>query len=174
LAVGSEYEIIIDVQYADGAAAPPAGIQPPILQIAVPDSARLGGRVLAEYNDLARNDFLQEPYERLLQQLPARVPFSLTRAPSADDVFHLNLLAYVTYDGKEFFLRRRLALPVRAGASARPVEPVVSDWGVDDKLLQLGDEAAEFDLPRSDGSWLALRDYLGDKNIVVTTYRAFW
>ena len=54
------------------------------------------------------------------------------------------------------------------------VPATTSKWGVDEKLLQIGDKATDFVLPRADGSEVALEPYLGEKNIIVTTYRAHW
>ena len=105
----------------------------------------------------------------------ARIGFKLRRRPSADDQFGLNILAYVgSKSGDEsWFVRRRLTLPLKPNATAVPASPDVSDWGKED-LLQIGEPAAAFSLPTADGSTVSLDQYLGKKNIIVTTYRAYW
>ena len=67
--------------------------------------------------------------------------------------------------------RRR---PVAAYARAKEADRNASDWGENKRRLQLGDKAALFELPRADGSTVPLAQYLGRKNVLVTTYRAFW
>ena len=96
--------------------------------------------------------------------------------PAPDERFGLNLLGYVsTRPGEDdAFLRRRLELAVAPGAAGETVSAENSHWGADEGLLNIGDRAALFDLPRADGSRVALEQFLGDKNIVVTTYRAHW
>ena len=84
------------------------------------------------------------------------------------------MLAYLTSkDGGAWFVRRRFALPLEPGAVARSVPATRSDWGESD-LLQLGDQAPDFELPRADGTTVALSSFKGRKNVVITTYRAFW
>ena len=65
LTVGQEYEVVLDVQFNDGWSGSEAGIGAPILQINVPDSVELTGKVLTDYKALSRNEFLNEPFERL-------------------------------------------------------------------------------------------------------------
>ena len=87
----------------------------------------------------------------------------------------LNVTGYVSArDGRKGFLRRRLELPLVAGASALEVDSRKSTWGVDQSVLQIGDVAPDFRLPRADGSKVSLGRFRGKKNVVVTTYRAFW
>ncbi len=175
LVVGKEYEIELDVSFAPGLSASNSGVPAPILQIGVPASAELTGKVLATYQEQARNEFLQEPFERLLAETPARIGFTLLRTPKPDDHFSLTILAYVSADpDREVrFVRRRLVQPLVAGAHAEKAPSIPSDWGRED-LLQLGDRADLFELPRADGSRVALKDLIGTKNVVVVTYRAYW
>lgn len=174
LEVGQEYEIVLDVRFKTNLLASGAGMPAPILQIQAPQSVRLSGKVLRSYKELSRNEFLQAPFERLIQDVPTRVPFTLVREPAPEDQFSLNVLAYVSNGKGTSFVRRRLTLPVRASATAKEADPNTSDWGVNKRLLQLGDKAALFELPRADGSTVSLAQHLGKKNVVVTTYRAFW
>lgn len=173
LAVGAEARIVIDLDLGQASAAE-AGIPAPILQLDVPPSVQLAGRELTDLKELARNQFMSEPYERLLQELPATVAFTLLSAPATDATIGINVIGYLRTEDGDVFLRRRLELPLRAGAAAEPGSADDSSWGRDDALLAIGDRAALFDLPRADGSRVALEQYLGDKNIVVTTYRAHW
>ncbi|TDJ79882.1 MAG: hypothetical protein E2O39_00225 [Planctomycetota bacterium] len=174
LEVGVEYEIILEL-YPGEASTSAAGIPAPFLQIDVPPSVKLSGPVLETYAELSRNEFLQEPYERLLKQFPARIGFRLIAPPGPEETIGLNIVAYLEGpDGEKTFLRRRLELPLTPGAEAVVGDEHDSSWGTDEKLLQIGDRAALFELPRADGTMVALASYLGEKNIIITTYRAFW
>ena len=175
LVVGESYEIIVDVTTKEGYSASDAGIPAPLLQIEVPSCVVLKGKVLRGQRELSRNEYLQEPFERMLSELPARIGFDLKKNPGPDDVFGLNILAYVgaTSGDDAFFVRRRLNLKVAGGAKADVSESGASTWG-EENLLQLGDEAAPFKLPKADGKKVDLADYLGKKPVIVTTYRAHW
>ena len=173
LSVGSKYEIIVELEMADGVKSSNARIAP-MLQIDVPEGVELEGRVVETYEELAGNEFLNEPFERMLGEFPAHVGFQLTEAPEKGRTIGLNVIGYfVDASGQHSFLRQRLELPLVAGAEAKTGEEA-STWGRNDTLLQIGQKASEFELPREDGSPVALSDYVGDKNIIVTTYRAFW
>jgi len=175
LVVGESYEIVIDISVRDGYSASGAGVPAPLLQIDVPSCVKLKGKVLKGHRELARNEYLQEPFERMLSELPARIGFKLKKKPGPDDVFGLNILAYVgaTSGDDAFFVRRRLSLKVAGGAKADVGESGVSTWG-EENLLQLGDEAAPFKLPKADGKKVDLAKYRGEKSVIVTTYRAHW
>lgn len=175
LEVGKEYEFVLNVELGEGGSASSAGIPSPLLQILVPPSVELVGKVLETRKELRQNEFLQAPFERALSELPAKIPFKLVKQPTGEDVFYLNVLAYVTPspDAPATFLRRRLALPVSANATASEVNPVPSDWGVG-KELQIGDQAGGFKLPSAAGGKVSLKSFRGKKNVVVSTYRAHW
>ena len=53
------------------------------------------------------------------------------------------------------------------------VQASTSDWGVEEGV-QIGQKAPAFVLPRADGTTLDLREYGAGRNVIVTTYRAFW
>jgi hypothetical protein len=151
-----------------------AGIPEPLLQIDVPGCAQLEGEVIDDYRRLSKNEFLMAPYERRLEALPAKIPFLLKAAPGEDDVFVLNVIAYLHSDKHgDHFLRRRLELPVAPKAVAKEVEADKSSWEVSG-MLNIGDRADRFTIKRADGSKIKLGDYLRKKNVIVTTYRAFW
>ena len=175
LPVGGPYEILVEFKLADGWSASEAGMPHPILQILVPESAKLEGEALRSQKELSGNEFLRAPYERLIDEQPTRVEFRLTKEPESGESFEFNVLAYVSRSDEDdsWFVRRRLALPLAPGAESKEASSDPSDWGKT-KLLQLGDKAASFILPRADGSKVKLRDYRGKKNVVVTTYRAHW
>ncbi|MEE8169531.1 MAG: hypothetical protein V3T70_03195 [Phycisphaerae bacterium] len=173
--VGSEYAIVLDVRVQSGWSAAASGISNPIVQIKPPASAQLVGKVLTSYRELSRNEFLQAPYERLVSEPRSRIAFKLTGKPGADDVFSISVLAYVSEDPKTngWLIRRRITLPLQAGAAGVVAAPAPSGWG-DNDLLAIGDAAPPFKLPKAGGESVALKDYLGKKNVVVTTYRAHW
>lgn len=178
LEVPGRYSFVVEVELPEGASSVATGWKTdpaaPFLQIDVPSSVRLVGEPLTTYRELAANEFVAEPFERLLRELPAQVEFELIAAPGADEVIGLNLIGYVRSEEEEWFMRRRLELPVRANAVAEEVSATNSSWSCDERLLQIGDDAAPFVLPQGDGTELALADLIGEKNIIVTTYRAHW
>jgi peroxiredoxin len=49
-----------------------------------------------------------------------------------------------------------------------------SDWGIDKHSLQIGEPAADFSLPKAFDPPIGLSNYLGQKYVIVTTYRAHW
>jgi hypothetical protein len=175
LAVGAEHEIVLEIAWA-GASAGKSGVPAPILQIDLPPSVELVGEALTTFDQLKRNEFLMEPWERLVDELPATIGFRLVAEPGADETIGLVVLAYVSTEPgvDDAFLRRRLELPVKGGAVARPGNDADSSWGPDDTLYVIGDRVEPFDLPRADGSRLDLSQRLGAGNVIVTTYRAHW
>ena len=176
LVVGQAYEIQLTASLAEGWSASAAGIPKPILQIDVPESVQLSGKVLSGHRELSRNEFLQAPYERTIEIGSNVVEFTLTSEPSADDRIGLNIIAYVRHgeDEDAFFVRKRLELPLQPDATAQGGDSSNSNWGSEGRGLQIGDHAKLFALPRADGSTVTLDDYLGKTNIILTTYRAFW
>lgn len=176
LKVGSTYEIVLRVAIADGWSASKAGGPALLLQIDVPPSVKLSGRVLTTYKELRKNEFLQAPFERLLKEREEHIEFQLTQQPEADEHIGLNILTYVTQDPTKdsFFVRRRLIVPVAARAKGAQSPPTDSSWGIDRDLLQIGDVASDFSLPKAFDPPIGLSNYLGQKNIIVTTYRAHW
>lgn len=174
----AEYEITLEIETAPGWSATDSGVPNPLLQIDVPESARLSGRVIDSFQALSRNDFLMEPYERLVDKPVIVIPFKptrhITKAGDGDESFGLNILAYLkSPDGETHFVRRRLELPLAPKAVAESGDANKSNWGVED-TLDIGEKADDFTLPRADGSTVSLSDYIGKKNVIVTTYRAHW
>ncbi len=175
LEVGVRYNIELNVEVRKGWSASGAGIPAPLVQIKVPASAQLVGKVLTGRRALSRNEYLRAPFERQLDAKATKIPFTLKRKPNAEDHFVLNVLAYVSTADKASsrFVRRRLRIPLTPNAVAEQLPPDSSDWGVTDHL-QIGEAAAPFTLPRADGSTVSLARFLGKQNVVVTTYRAHW
>ena len=176
LSVGSRYEIVLKVEIKEGWSAASAGVPAPLLQIDVPPSVELSGKVLTSQRELSKNEFLQAPFERLLKNGEEHIEFSLVKAPVAGERVWLNIMAYVSQDPTQdsFFIRRRFALDVKPRAQAVGVMAGKSDWGIDKHLLQIGDPADDFSLPKAFDPPIGLSNYLGQKNIIVTTYRAHW
>ena len=136
----------------------------------------LEGRYLTTYRELAHNEFLEEPYERLVEPGDSSVQFTLTGTPDDDDVIAVNVIAYVTSGTPEesYFVRRRVELPLIHSAAARSsVQASNSSWGKNGSI-QLGDRAPTLSLPQADGTEVQIDDVRGDGNLIVTTYRAFW
>lgn len=151
-------------------------VMKPILQIDAPPGITLAGDAPADARALAKNEFLQAPYELLVTHDPEQIAFTLNAAPAADQPIRFNVLTYVSADPKQnaYLIRRRFELPLSPNAEAKQIDPVPSDWGKGDEL-QLGQAAPNFELPRlTDDSMLKLSDYIGKKIVIVTTYRAFW
>lgn len=171
------FEVQLDV--ADGWTIAEAGHERAFLQIDVPLSVTLAGKVLETHRDLARNGFMAAPYERQIDPGATRVEFTVTARPGVEDRLGLNIMAYVsrTGGGDPFFFRHRLELPLSAAAVAEDGDAANSAWGPDGQGtdgLRIGARADEVALPRADGSVVKLSDYAGEKNVILTTYRAFW
>ncbi len=176
LSVGSNYEIVLKVEIKEGWSAATAGVPAPLVQIDAPPSVELSGKVLTSQRELRKNEYLQAPFERLLKNEEEHIGFSLVKTPGAGEQIGLNIMAYVSQDPTvdSFFIRRRFALDVKPRAQAVGVAAVKSDWGIDTHLLQIGDPAEDFSLPKAFDPPIGLGNYLGQKNIIVTTYRAHW
>ncbi len=175
LSPGREYKISLTIDLPEGLATKGSGVPAPLLQIEVPDCVELTGKHLTTYKQLASNEFLQAPYELLLKRKKTFIGFKLLKQPTPGDAINLNIVAYVSDSSgdKAHFIRKRFALPVAAGATATPVDTINSHWGTQD-LLDIGDVADDFTLPSLTTGNATLSQYRGKKNVVITTYRAYW
>jgi len=175
LATGQELELIVEIELGRGWSASEDGPGRPLLQLDVPETVRLSGRVLETYQQLSRNEFLEEPYERQATFGENPVRLTVLESSDEDDRLGINVVAYLrSPDGKATFVRRRVDLPVRTGASASSDSRADrSGWGRNG-TLQIGDRAAALMLPRADGTEFDLSLVLGQRPIVITTYRAHW
>lgn len=175
LEVGKPAALVVEVTLADGTRADRAGLPAPLLQIAVPEGVALEGEHLATLAQQAKNELLEAPYERLLEKGRARVGFTLEREPAPDATIGLVVTGYLSGASGERFLRERVELPLVADAEARPGDDQDSRWGPPgDGRLAIGERAPLFELPRPDGSTVALESLLGQGFVLVTTFRAHW
>lgn len=152
-----------------------SGVPNPLLQLEVPDCVKLNGKHLTTYKELARNEFLQKPYEQVLKRPTNKIRFKLLKEPNTGDAINLNIIAYVSDSNGENmqFIRTRLTLPIAPGAVSTPADAPSSQWGTQD-LIQIGDEAPDFKLPSLTTGSTTLSKYRGKKNVIITTYRAHW
>lgn len=167
--------IVLKYTVKEGYTASGAGIPAPILQIDVPDSISLVGKELTTLNDLKRNNFLHDPFEKLLKRTTTRILFTKPSKPDPESKIGLNFLAYVGQSSGDqvWFIRQRLEIGTAVGSTAALATSPNSTWGKGE-TLNIGDRAHPFTLPRANGEAVALESFLGTKNIIVTTYRAFW
>ncbi len=175
LEAGESYEIMLRVELGEGLSVSEAGVPKMLLQLDVPKGVKLLGREFKPQAELAKNEFLEEPYERLIEPGESAIGFKLTRAPKPNAQIGINLVAYSNAADSDdaHFIRRRLVLPVEGGAvSSRPSD-ASSKWGRN-KTHRIGDKAVGFVLPGADGAKVSLKKYRGKKNVIVTTYRAHW
>ncbi|MEQ8767008.1 MAG: hypothetical protein RL885_24050 [Planctomycetota bacterium] len=166
------YELRIESSIQDGWTA--AGVTSPVLQIGVPDGVTLEGEVL-EGRALMRNGFFQAPYERLLERGSETVAFVVGADVAADAALYFNVVAYVTQDPEKnaWFVRHRYRLPLKPESRSEKVEIGEASWSGREGL-RIGEKAKPFVLPSADGSTVDLSDHLGERPVIVTTYRAYW
>lgn len=175
LTVGQTYHIDLKLELAAGWTASESGIPKVFLQIDVPDSVTLAGKVLTGYQELSKNEFVREPFERMIEPGRIEIEFTLTSEPKAGETLSLNIIAYIkSEDGDDnYYIRRRFDLALQAGARAKEVDATDTAWGSHDTLV-VGEKADDFTLPQYGGSSISLADYRGKKNVIITTYRAHW
>lgn len=175
LSPGSAGTVVVELDLADGVSASAAGLPAALLQLDVPAGLVLDGPFLDSLGERARNDHLHHPYERALEGGRAEVGFRVAEEGLAEDArLGLVVTGYVTTSDDAFFLRRRLELPLRPDARARPGDDGDSAWGPDEQLLRLGQRAPAVSLPGPDGTTVDLAAHLGQRNLLLVTYRAFW
>jgi hypothetical protein len=170
------FDVVLEVD--EGWSISTAGHPKAFLQVDAPPSVTLAGAVLESHQELARNGFLVAPFERVIGPGTTRVEFTIDGRPGDDERIGINVVAYVGRDGSSdaWFLRRRLELPLAAGAVAAAGDDRDTSWGDaghDRDGLAVGDTADPLRLPRADGTMVDLADYRG-RHVIITTYRAFW
>lgn len=174
LQVGQTHVLSFDWDIPSKATIDQAGIPVPLIQIDVPDSVELIGKVLTEHKKLAKNEFLRAPYERAVETKSSKIEFKLIAPPKDGDQIAINFMAYATLaDGAVRFVRKRLAVPVTAHAVGKEVAIGDASWGKNN-LVKVGEKVKPISLPQADGTQVDLGDMLGKSNILITTYRAFW
>lgn len=176
MAVGGDYTFTLQIDLDDAWSASGAGVPSPLVQIDVPPSIELAGRVLATYREQANNEFVVLPFERAAQVGATEIGFRLVGAPAPGETIGLSVVAYLADgEGGAQFLRQRIELPVEAGAGAAGVLwPQRSTWSALEDVLDIGDPMENVTLSRADGSPLRLADLAGRGPLIITTYRAFW
>ncbi|HNO78801.1 MAG TPA: hypothetical protein PKN33_12145 [Phycisphaerae bacterium] len=174
LHVGQSYTLTLNWDIASNSSVDQAGIPVPLIQIDVPKSVELVGKVLNEHKELAKNEFLRAPFERALESKSSNIDFKLIAAPKDSDQIAINFIAYATLeDGSVRFIRKRIAVPVIAEGGGKEVAIGDASWG-DNSLVKIGEKVKGVSLPQADGTQVDLGEMIGKSNIVLTTYRAFW
>lgn len=176
LEVGATLTARVEIALDEGVSATDSGMPGFILQLDPPAGVELAGKRVTEYADLAKNEFLMEPWERLVKSESVDVEFTLDELPAEGATLGLVLVGYVASRPgvDDSFLRRRLELPLVPGAEARPGDDADSSWGPVEDLLKIGDRAPAFDLPLLEEGRYDLAESLGTSPLIVSTYRAFW
>lgn len=172
---GSTAQLVVEIDVKDGWSIDKAGVTNAIVQAEVPDCVRLVGERAKTIKALARAGFIRGPEEQLAESSRTVFPFEVTSDCGQSDQFAINVLGYVSPpDGADaWFVRRRLMVAVADKAISHEADASTSNWGVG-RELQLGEKAPLMALPRADGTMVDLDQQLGKKNIVITTYRAYW
>lgn len=177
LTVGEDHEFTLTIEGDPSWSPSGAGVPDPLVQIKVPPSVELTGRVLDSYREQAQNEFIVEPFERLATVGENAIGFRLVGEPGEGETIGVSIIAYLSSeDGSDArFLRKRLELPVRAGATAEAVAWAEdSSWSSLDDVLDIGDRYFDVSLPDAEGNTVTLSQLVGDGSLIVTTYRAFW
>ena len=73
---------------------------------------------------------------------------------------------------KARFVRKRLELPLKAGAETRPGDAENNAWGTH-ATLSIGEQADAFQLPSHDELEIDLDEYRGSPTLIID-YRAHW
>ncbi len=172
---GQRGQIVIEVITGDGWSTTETGLSAPLLQIHAPPNVKLLGKVLTSMTDLKNNEYIHSPYEKLLKESRTRLSFVIEQWPNMAEEFGLTVLGYVNRKGDNtgYFFRKRLALPLKPDARAREVAATDSTWGTLD-VLNIGDKADDFKITSFQDRSVTLSHYLGKKNVIVSTYRAYW
>jgi len=173
--VGETMRLFVTVDLKEGWTGSAGKVPNFILQVDAPACVEMQGPRVKGVRSLSRIGFLRPPEEKMMEGRETSFEFKLTKSPGADERFAVNLIGYAT-DAEQtdvWYVRRRMALPLAKGAKAARIDESPSKWGIGNEL-ELGDKAVPFKLPQADGTNVDLSQYLGKKNIIVSTYRAFW
>ena len=173
----------LQIELANGVSASASGLPGFIIQLDPPDGLDLVGKEVVTFEDQRDNEFLMEPWERLLEGTQLDIEFKTAAALAEDATLGVIVLGYVSSaDGKtSAFLRRRIELPLRAGATSVPGDDSDSTWGPRpdhpagaSKGLNIGDRAANWTLPTLKGPAFSPAAWLGKEPTLVVTYRGHW
>ncbi|MGE3182955.1 MAG: hypothetical protein AB7N71_15100 [Phycisphaerae bacterium] len=149
--------------------------QPPLItQLDYPACVAPVDKVL-KGKELAENEFIAEPYEYLLRENGREIEFRLIAAPADGDAIGINVIGYLRGEDDDavWFVRKRFELPLKPGAAADPADAADSKWS-EPNVLQIGDKLPAISLPQADGEKVDFAEHAKGKNLVITTYRAFW
>lgn len=176
LTPGAEVGIFLDVHLPEGNTNDERAAPALFLQLDVPASLEPLGRRIETLDALLKNESVREPFERLLTENPTFVPFKVLATPGPHERIGLNVVGYVRpAEGAPYFLRRRVELDLKPGATERPTTAPDSTWTDGEGLLRIGARAPAVVLPTPDGKGtLDLGALIGHRNVLLTTYRAFW
>lgn len=180
----------LSIELEEGLSGTDAGIPGFIVQLDPPAGLELVGEPVVKFEDLRDNEFLMEPWERIVEAGESRIEFKVTPEMAASATLGINVIGYVASDrgpekgGKEVFLRRRFELDLRGGAMAVLGDPMDSSWGPFESLpkeqqpLIIGDKAPDFVGPtltaRGVGEDASLAAINGNGPLVLATYRGHW
>ena len=176
LVPGESYALGLEINLSEESDVGAGGLPELLLQIDPPASVRLAGPYLESYEELAKNEFLAKPYERLFEGTRVEAAFELVTAPAEGETIGLIVVGYLNpgRDAKPVFLRRRLELPLVPDAWAEPGDDRDSSWGAEPGLLQIGDRLPDLELEALNGLTLNVNAERADAPLFLTTYRAFW
>lgn len=180
---GVVHEAVVTLSLDEGVSARDSGIPGFIVQLDVPDGVELIGERVLTFEALRDNEFLMEPWERLVEEAELVVPLRLSPDASAGATLGINVVGYLSSATGEddAFLRRRLELPLEPGATATTGDPRRTTWGpfggelAAPAPLAIGDPMPPITLPRlgsdAPGSTAPL---LGSTSFLLVTYRGHW
>ncbi|MEM8710299.1 MAG: hypothetical protein AAGG01_05065 [Planctomycetota bacterium] len=174
---------VIELQLAPGVSAQSSGIPGCIVQLDPPPGVELLGERVLEFEALRDNEFLMEPWERLMDKNRLTVPLRLAADLAPDATLGINVIGYVASSpGKDdAFFRQRLELPLLADSTAFRGDPTQTSWGpfgaeIDTPgPLTIGESIPAFRLPRlgADRPWSSA-EVIGTQPALIVTYRGHW
>ncbi len=172
LTPGQLHEIVVSVAAPEGWTVMRTGGPPPIVQIKPPACAELFGKVLKDPAERSYKGYLYEPFERAISAGDSTIRFKLLTPPGDGDRFEMNVIGYAApRDGGAIqFFRRRLVLPLAAGATATAADPAISSWS-DEPILNIGDKLPAATLPIWGQGRKSLAEVHTGDWLVICTYR---
>jgi hypothetical protein len=172
------------IQMGEGASSTDSGIPGFIVQLDPPKGLRLLGDPVVKFEELRDNEFLMEPWERLVTEESTQIGFAVEAGFDPSSTLGVNVVGYVASGGKEAFLRRRFELKIENGAVAALGDPTNSSWGPfedvapDKRPLVIGDKAPGFTGPMLGHEGTLAKGSLGESldrgPLIVATYRGHW
>lgn len=182
-AEGAPAQAVIELEPAPGVSTQSSGIPGCIVQLDTPPGVELLGERVLDFEALRDNEFLMEPWERLMDENHLTVPLRLTTDLAPNATLGINVVGYVaTSPGEDdAFFRQRWELPLKAGATALRGDGTQTSWGPFGKEtdapapLTIGEPVPAFRLPRlgSDRPWSS-DEVLGSQPALIVTYRGHW